>query len=340
MANIFDVAKQAGVSVKTVSRVMNEADKVRKSTRERVEAVMAELNYNPSHAARELRSARSRSIGMLFGDPGSGFQARFHHAALSACDKAGYFLAAGLFDETSPDWERQLTAFLARTRVKNMILVPPLSGADALHRRLEAEGISYVLVSPSHNDGQAPSVGMDDFAAAYEVTRHLLDLGHRRIGHISGALDHISSKQRQEGFVAALREEGSELIRPDWVRCGMFVFAHALKAADDLLVPEDRPTAIFASNDEMAAAVYFTANRLGLRVPQDLSVVGFDDVAIATTIWPTLTTIAQPYEAMSEAAVQQLAALDSGAELPESGRVITLDYEFKLRNSTSPPVTV
>lgn len=337
MANIFDVAEKAGVSVKTVSRVMNEASKVRETTRERVEKAMAELDYNPSHAARELRSARSRSIGMLFGDPGSGFQARFHHAALAACDKAGYFLAAGLFDETSTDWDRQLSAFLARTRVKNMILVPPLSGVDALHRRLEERGVSYVLVSPSHTDGHAPAVGMDDYAAAHEVTRHLLGLGHRKIGHISGARDHISSTLRQQGFEDALREAGEGLLRPDWVRCGKFAFSHALKAAEDLLSAADRPTAIFASNDEMAAAVYFTANRLGLRVPEDLSVVGFDDVAIATTIWPTLTTIAQPFEAMSEAAVQHLAAMERGDEPGADGKVFKLSYEFKIRNSTSAP---
>lgn len=338
MANIFDVADRAGVSVKTVSRVMNDAEKVRKSTRERVEKAMAELDYSPSHAARELRSARSRSIGMLFGDPGSGFQSRFHHSALQACDKAGYFLAAGLFDETSPDWDRQLSAFLARTRVRNMILVPPLSGADALHERLDEREVAYVLVSPSRSQKSAPAVRMDDFAAAQEVTRHLLELGHRRIGHISGAPDHISATLRQEGFIATLREQGAE-IRPDWIRCGMFAFSHALKAADDLLSSTDRPTAIFAANDEMAAALYFTANRLGLRVPQDLSVVGFDDVSTATTIWPTLTTVAQPYDAMSEAAVRQLAEIETTGIKPPSGRVITLDYEFKIRNSTCAPGT-
>jgi len=339
MANIFDVAEKAGVSVKTVSRVMNNAEKVRESTRERVEQAMAELDYSPSHAARELRSARSRSIGMLFGDPGSGFQARFHHSALKACDKVGYFLAGGLFDETSPDWDRQLSAFLARTRVRNMILVPPLSGASALHERLEERGVAYVLVSPARSTSQAPAVRMDDFAAAQEVTRHLLKLGHRRIGHISGAPDHVSSTLRQEGFVAALREQEGAEIRADWIRCGMFAFEHTLKAAEDLLGSADRPTAIFASNDEMAAAVYFTANRLGLRVPQDLSVVGFDDVAIARTIWPTLTTIAQPYDAMSEAAVNYLVDLDSGKGGAAASRTITLDYEFKIRKSTAAPAS-
>lgn len=337
MSNIFDVAKRAGVSVKTVSRVMNDAEKVRKTTRERVEQAMQELDYNPSHAARELRSARSRSIGMLFGDPSSGFQSRFHHSALKACDEAGYFLAGGLFDEEAADWDRQLSAFLSRTRVRNMILVPPLSGASALHERLAERGVSFVLVSPARSSTTIPAVRMDDYAAAHEVTRHLLDLGHRRIGHISGAPDHVSSTLREEGFVAALKEHGRAEIRSDWIRCGMFTFEHALKAAEDLLDTADRPTAIFASNDEMAAAVYFTASRLGLQVPQDLSVVGFDDVAIARTIWPTLTTIAQPYDAMSKAAVNYLAARDTDSDAEPAAKVITLDYEFILRQSTAAP---
>lgn len=337
MANIFDVAERAGVSVKTVSRVMNDAEKVRKSTRERVEKAMAELDYSPSHAARELRSARSRSIGMLFGDPESGFQARFHHSALQACDEAGYFLAAGLLDESRPDWNRQLSAFLARTRVRNMILVPPLSGASALHDRLVEEGVSFVLVSPAQSPTRIPAVRMDDFAAARQVTRHLIGLGHKRIGHISGAPDHVSSSLREEGFVAALREAPGVEYRPDWIRRGLFKFEPALAAAEELLSGGDRPTAIFASNDEMAAALYFTANRLGLRVPQDLSVVGFDDVAIARTIWPRLTTVAQPYDEMSRAAVRYLARLDVDPAVRSAPDVITLDYQFLQRDSTCPP---
>jgi LacI family transcriptional regulator len=111
MTTIIDVAKRAGVSIKTVSRVMNNAENVRPATAERVRQAMAELNYQPSTAARELRSGRSRFIGMLFSDPSSGFQARLHHAALQACSEAGYFLAAGLFDESDPDWRASSVIF-------------------------------------------------------------------------------------------------------------------------------------------------------------------------------------------------------------------------------------
>ena len=337
MANIFDVAKKAGVSIKTVSRVMNEAASVRETTRERVRAAMAELDYNPSHAARELRSGRSRSIGMLFGATEGGFQARFHHSALRACDSAGYFLAGGFFDETADDWDRQLSAFLARTRVRNMILIPPICGSKDLHKMLIDKGVSFVLISPPQHTPDAPSICINDRGAAREVTEHLLSLGHRKIGHLSGAPGHIASEMREQGFADAIKAEASAEWRPDWVKQGHFAFKLALEAAEAMLSSPDRPTAIFAANDEMAAAVYFVANKLGLNVPKDLSVVGFDDVSIAQTIWPPLTTIAQPYEAMTQAAVNKLTATDEKASVSDKLDVLTLDYELKVRQSTAPP---
>lgn len=332
MANIFDVAKRAGVSIKTVSRVMNDQSAVRAATRDRVLKAMKELDYNPSHAARELRSGRSRSIGMLFGDPSSGFQSRFHHAALQACDEVGYFLAAGLFDERADDWDKQLSAFLARTRVKNMILVPPLCGSTVLHNQLIEHGVSFVLISPTHPVDGVPSISMDDFQAAQEITAHLLELGHRRIGHISGDADHIASKRRREGYQAALAAVPDAVLEDKLIQPGGFSFDEALGVAEAMLSGPNRPTAIFASNDEMAAAVYFVANRLDLRVPEDLSVVGFDDIPLARTIWPPLTTVAQPYEAMTREAVRKLAKAEGKAGPVD----VTLGYELKIRQSTAP----
>lgn len=344
MANIFDVAKKAGVSVKTVSRVMNHAPRVRESTRERVVAAMKELNYSPSHAARELRSRRSRSIGMLFGATESGFQARFHHAALRACDAAGYFLAGGFFDETAKDWDRQLSAFLARTRVQNMILIPPICGSTVLHKTLMDRGVSFVLISPTQHSPSAPSICIDDRRAAREITEHLIALGHRKIGHLSGAPDHISSELRIGGYEDAMQAIAAKEGRSDWncsewIKRGFFAFERAVEAAEEMLSSPDRPTAIFAANDEMASAVYFVASKLGLRIPEDLSVVGFDDVPIAQTIWPTLTTVAQPYDEMTRAAVEKLTEADGHETSSGALDVLTLGYEIKLRHSTAPPAS-
>lgn len=332
MPTIIDVAQRAGVSIKTVSRVLNQSENVRAATREKVRAAMAELDYRPSTAARELRSGRSRAIGMLFGDPSSGFQSRLHHAALQACNEAGFYLSAGLFDERARDWDAQLAAFLRRTRVERMVLVPPLCDGEALREHLDRNGIHYVLISPSRPSARAATVGMDDRRAAVEMTQHLLGLGHRRIAHLTGPEDHSASLERRAGFLSALADAGAPAPPDAWIRSGRFRFREALDAAEAVLSARDRPTAVFAANDEMAAAVCFTANRLGLRVPEDLSVAGFDDVALARTLWPPLTTVAQPFEAMAVEVVRLLARPEP--ELGATKRI--LPHELVVRRSTGP----
>ena len=335
MATIFDVADLAGVSIKTVSRVLNGSTSVRATTIEKVRAAMSELDYRPSSAARELRKGKSNAIGMLFGDPSSGFQSRLHHAALQACNDAGYFLTAGLFREEEDNWDEQLTQFLNRTSIEKMILVPPLCGSTALHDRLIEQGASFVLVSPSRAVAVAHAGCMDDRRAAREITEHLLDLGHRRIAHITGPSDHAATRLRREGFEDAMRAVGDAALRPDWIQPGLFRFKPALECARQILAGPDRPTAIFAANDEMAAAVCFAANSLGLRVPDDLSVVGFDDVAIATTMWPPLTTVAQPYAQMARESVRLLTEVGPPGDAGEAAEKITIDHALKVRQSTA-----
>jgi LacI family transcriptional regulator len=337
MATIIDVARQAGVSIKTVSRVLNNASNVREKTAERVRAAMKALDYTPSTAARELRSGRSRSIGMLFSDPSSGFQARLHHAALTACSNAGYFLAAGIFDETAENWRRQLAEFLNRTRVDSMVLVPPLCDSDDLLQELVEHEVATVLISPSHAPQGAHVVRMDDYGAAREITEHLLALGHTRLGHLTGPEGHVASADRKRGFLDAIRADGRAHVREDWIRPGLFRFKEAVASAEAMLAGADRPTAIFAANDETAAAVCFAAGRMGLRVPNDLSVAGFDDAPIATTVWPPLTTIAQPFDAMAEAMVALLGETPVRGEAGWRGETRTLPHALRPRASTSAP---
>ena len=338
MANIFDVAKKAGVSIKTVSRVLNNAPNVRQATQDKVRASMMALDYQPSNAARELRSGRSKSIGILLGDPSSGFQARLHHAALQACSDAGFFLTVGLFDESADDWAGQLDDFLSRSRVENMILVPPLCDSEVLHAQMRDRGISFGLISPSRPVPDAYSIGMDEQQAAFDITMHLIRMGHRQIGHITGPTGHVATGLRLAGYQAALAESGIQP-NPDWVRPGKFHFRDAQICAERMLANrEERPTAIFAANDEMAAAVCFTANSLGLDVPRDLSVVGFDDVAIATTIWPPLTTVAQPFNAMADAAIRLLVNRPSETRSPPDSSILQLEYQLKIRSSAAPPI--
>jgi len=331
MATITEVAELAGVSVKTVSRVMNDYEHVSARTREKVQRAMSELSYAPSSIARQMRLGDSLSIGMLYGDPSSGYQARLNHAVLKACSDTRRYLAVELFDEKSAEWQKQIEDFLDRTKVQNMIVVPPMCDSSEFHDLLKERGVRSVLISPSSPVSGATSIAMDDRLAAKEMVNHFIDLGHKRIGHISGRPDHVATLLRRQGYEEALQRAGLE-IRDDYLESGRFRFRHALACADKMLSLKDRPTAIFAANDEMAAAVVMTANRLGLRVPEDLSVAGFDDTPIAQTIWPALTTVAQPFEEIARAAVDSLQNYkDEASQMSET---LILNHQIIIRAST------
>lgn len=334
MATITEVARRAGVSIKTVSRVMNNYEHISAKTREKVQLAMQELNYAPSSIARQMRMDDQLSIGMLYGDPSSGYQARLNHAVLKACSDARRYLAVELFDETAADWRPQVEEFLDRTKVKNLILVPPMCDSSDLHQLLEEKGVKFALISPSRPVSGASSITMDDRRAAQEMTQHLIDLGHKRIGYIAGDPAHVATLLRRQGYEEALQRSKLGRPSPRLIETGNFNFKEALDCADRLLTAENRPTAIFAANDEMAAAVVMTANRLGLAVPGDLSVAGFDNTPISQTIWPELTTVAQPFEEIACVAVKMTSKTifnDSGFS---SARV--LPHELVIRASTGP----
>ncbi len=337
MPTIIDVAKKAGVSIKTVSRVMNNEARVRSETRRKVRQAMSDLDYRPSAAARQMRSGKSTAIGMLYSDPSSGYQSQLNHAMMQACSDAGRYLTVGLFDETKRQWKRQLEAFLDRTKVSCMVLVPPMCDSRALHDCLAERDVKYVLISPSREKSGVSSVAMDDKRAAREITEHLLQLGHRRIGHIAGHPDHAASVLRRTGFLDAMEAASGRRGTGAVVSEGRFDFRRALEMAETMLTAEARPTAIFAASDEMAAATYMAAGRLGLSVPRDISVAGFDGAPIAEIIWPSLTTVAQPYGGIARAAVDILNRVEPG----EDGEIHTekniVPHNIIIRNSCGKP---
>lgn len=333
MATITEVAQRAGVSVKTVSRVMNNYQHISARTREKVEDAMRDLDYAPSSIARQLKLGGSLSIGMLYGDPSSGYQSRLNHAVLKACSDARRYLAVELFDEKSTEWLTQVEAFLDRTKVQNLILVPPMCDSADLHGLLKERRVNFVLISPSSPAPGVSSIAINDRRAARQIVSHIIELGHTKIGHICGRPDHVATLLRRQGYEEALQQADLS-VREDYVLPGRFRFKIAVECAEKLLTLEEPPTAIFADNDEMAAAVVMTANRLGLRVPEDLSVAGFDDTPIAQTIWPELTTIAQPFEAMAEAAVESMRTPQSNDQA--ISRTLILEHRLIVRGSTGP----
>ncbi len=331
---INDVAAKAGVSIKTVSRVLNREPNVKDDTRERVLAAVQELNYKPNVSARSLAGSRSYLIGVFFDNPSPAYNADVHLGAVLRCREAGYHLLVEPLDSTASDFASQLIPMLATLRVDGVLLTPPVCDNPVLLDALEAAQVPYVRVAPDGQLDRAAYVRMDDRRAAQEMANHLIDLGHREIGFIKGHPDHGASHLREEGFREAMKAHGVT-VREDWVVQGWFSFQSGYEAAKDLLARPQRPTAVFASNDDMALGVIAAANQLRLTVPDDLSVVGFDDTPSARMVWPQLTTIRQPIANMAAAAADLLI---SGEMTTDDGAPASrmLDFELVVRDSTKP----
>lgn len=334
MPTIQDVARKAQVSVKTVSRVMNRYEHISPKTREKVERAMEELNYAPSAIARQMRLGDSQSIGVLLADPRSGYQSELNHALLKACSKAHRYLATELFDEDNPDWRGQVAHFLDRSRVTNMVLVPPICDSTQIHDLLRERSVRFVLISPSRPVAGASAVAMDDRQAAREVTDHLISLGHQRIAHITGRDEHVVTVLRRLGYQDAIQAAGLGGECDGLIEKGNFSFRQALVCAENLLSRPSRPTAIFAANDHMAVAVMMTAHKMGLSVPEDLSVAGFDDTPMGRSIWPSLTTVAQPFDALCETAVSLLS--DAQKAPGTASEIHILQHSLITRGSSGP----
>ncbi|MEE4451697.1 LacI family DNA-binding transcriptional regulator [Novosphingobium resinovorum] len=302
-ATIADVAREAGVSLMTVSRVMNGKANVREETRERVQNAIAALNYSPSAAARNLAAASEIRIGLLYSNPSAGYLNEFLVGSLEQAARTNVQLVVQLCER--PQERAAIVRRLIDSGIDGLILPPPLCDAQDIHRLVQQHAVPAVAVASGQPASFLSSVNVDDRAAAEAMTRHLMDLGHRRIGFIAGNPDQTASSLRLQGYRDALEAGGLDF-EPDLVVPGLFTYRSGLEATQRLLALAPAPTAIFASNDDMAAAAVSVAHRMGLDVPGDVAVVGFDDAPQATTTWPELTTIRQPIADMSRAAVQQL----------------------------------
>jgi LacI family transcriptional regulator len=335
---IEDVARMAGVSAMTVSRVINDEGNVRDTTRAAVEDAIRRLNFSPNSAARSLAAGQSIHIGLLYANPSAAYLSQFLIGALEGARRASCHLVIEVCESEGADEQAAATRRFLTTEVEGVVLPPPLSESQPILAELAAAGIPAVTVAMGRPREDALNVRIDDFAAAQEMTSHLIGLGHRRIGMIKGHPTHIASFERMRGFRAALEAHGLD---PDAAPAeqGYFTFRSGIVAAERLLAREDRPTAIFAANDDMAAAAIGVAHRHGLVVPDDLSIVGFDDTAPATTVWPELTTVRQPISAMAEAAVElllaRLRAVRSGGRTHAAERVLA--HSLVLRESTASP---
>jgi LacI family transcriptional regulator len=331
---INDVADKAGVSKRTVSRVLNKSDKVNAETRLRVQQVIDEMKFTPSSQARGLAARRSYLLGLIYDIP-TLFTNEVQKGVFNVSALEGYDIVVHPCESDSPKLVDDVRRFVRRSKVDGIIMLPPVSEMKDLVKAIEAWGIPYVRFASELSSTPWRLVVTNYGPAVTEMTNHLVELGHRDIGFISGPGDNLSSQKRQEAFVEALRSHGLEL-RDEFVAEGAFTYESGVRAAQQLLTKEHRPTAIFAANDEMAFGVMNVADAIGIRVPEDLSVVGFDGTRFATFVIPSLSTIHRPsLEMASLGASKLLAFINDGVDAASQFESM-VSPQFVPRESTGP----
>lgn len=338
-ATINDVARLAGVSPKTVSRVVNREPNVRPATCAHVEKAIAELGYRPNQFARNLASHRSRLIALIYEDPAEhdlasgGYVVRLQSGALRACRAVHYELLIHPCRYTGADVVAELEALIEHVRPAGIILAAPLSNMTPIVRAIEKTDTPLVRLSPGDERTTQLAVATNDRELFAEMTHYLATLGHRRIAFIKGHTQHRALRHRYLGYCDGLRQSNIELAT-ELVAQGDNSTLSGRACAAPLLELDDPPTAIFAANDDMAAGVMQEAIVRGVRIPEQLSVVGCDDIALARQVYPSLTTIRQPLATMAERAVVALVGQPQGASAASGIEIVP--GTLKVRDSTGP----
>lgn len=331
MPTIRDIAAKSGVSVKTVSRIINNEPMVGEETRARVQAVMEDLAYVPNIMAQRLARGRSKVIGLLFNNATWAYLSDVLEASLEVARQRGYGIMTRLVDVSKPADREELLRMVAQQRAEGYLFTPPCDNAPELLDTLQKRNIPFIRLTPHDRQLPLPHVSASDYRGARDMAEHLLSLGHQRIGFIMGNPDHHASHDRLAGFRDALQAHQAPF-DPTLIRQGDWSFKSGISCGRELLEMSLRPTAIFASNDDMAAGALNVAHRLGISIPKELSVAGFDDVPLAEQVWPPLTTVRQPIHQIARLATTLLIDLLEGKTLPVLHH--ELPTELVLREST------
>ena len=330
--SIYDVARRAGVSIKTVSLVINRQPNVALQTRTAVLAAIDALAYKPNVFARGLASERSYLIGLLHDVAPGSYIADLQLGALARCRDEGYHLIVELLNPLQDlDVAQRVRSLVSESVLHGVILTPPLCDDRTIMEELSAARTPFVRVAPGNRMPGTSVVNIDEFKAAYEMTAYLVGLGHRRIGFVKGKPDHGSARVRYDGYRSALADAGIAS-QEEFCAQGFFTYQSGLEAGEKLLSAKTRPTAIFAGNDDMAAGVLAVSQRFNLSIPNDLSIAGFDDSIVAQVVWPRLTTCRQPLKDMAAAAVSLLTQKRSH-DRPQNRQLV---HELVVRESTGP----
>jgi LacI family transcriptional regulator len=328
---LADIARIAGVSTMTASRVIADKPGVTARTREQVLSAAQQLGYVPNRAARQLARGQTNVIGLVTSYIGSPYIAEILAGIESALRHTDNDLV--IYNVRQVSAERRALALFGQGMVDGLLIASQITPeAEALLTVLQHKRVPFVLIDQSSTLSSIGQVIGDNRKGMSDATRYLLQIGHRRIAFFAGPLDLHVARERLAGFRAAMAAAGA-VVDESLIREAGFSDYEAARHAHELLALPDRPTAILASNDDMALAVMTTALRLGLRVPQDLSVIGFDDIPPAAHSQPALTTVSQQLRLMGQTAAELL--LDGVKSLPM--RPVTLPNPLMLRDSCAPP---
>lgn len=304
---INDVARAAGVSKKTVSRVINRSALIKPDTRKKIEAIIAELGYVPNPQARALALRRNFLLGLLHDNPNAQTVLNFQEGVLDAIRDTEFALVVRPVDRHSPDMLDDIRHFLEQQRLYGVLILPPISENDELAALCREMGCGYVRMGSAPLDENEHAVASNDREMVEQAVDFLIAQGHRKIAIIQGPEGFRSAFERREGFLTAMRKHGLD-VPDELIEQGTYRFDSGMTAAGNLLDRTERPTAIFCSNDEMAAGAFHAARLRDLSIPADLSIIGFDDSPIAAHIWPPMTTVGWPIREMAKAAALKLVA--------------------------------
>ena len=337
-ATIKDVAKHAGVSIKTVSRVTNNEASVRQITKDKVNEAIKKLKYSPNLSARNLAATSSFVIAFVYDNPNAYYIIDMQNGILSACREKGYELLIHPCDSKSDKISEQLVTMVENSRVSGLILTPPLSENADIIKSLDEINANYIRIIAGNNSHenqekiQRGVVFVNDSSAAKAITSHLLKLGHEKIAFLSGDKDHKSTEERLKGFIEAL-SEFNMLPLNEHIIDGEYSFESGVKGAQQLLSHHIKPTAIVACNDEIAAGALFAARLAGVDIPNELSIVGFENSPFSRQTWPKLTTVHQPTTDIAHVATKMLIANTKSADAAQS---VVFTPKPVLRDSSGP----
>lgn len=331
-ATINDVARLSGVSKRTVSRVINKSPKVGKATRLKIQRIIDDLDYSPNTQARGLASSRSYLLGLIYDNPNALYIDDVQRGVLNICRELGYELVVHPCDMHAETLKHEAVNFANRSKLDGVIILPPVSENNDLAAALGKANVNYVRLASIAVDSAEHVVISDERSAAVAMAEYLVELGHRRIGYITGPKGWESTRERLEGFCDGLEKNGCKQ-SGDMITQGDYTFESGVECTRLLLANPEPPTAIFASNDEMAVGAINAAREMGMKVPDDVSVAGFDDSILASRIHPTLTTIRRPVREMARLAATRLIAVIDG-QYDIADEPITLVPSLVIRNST------